>query len=445
MPRGIKNRPRLNTRLKTSVFLLFILLCGLSSGSAQSGGEPEIGRGRAMLSEIKGEIKEHYYDPGFHSMDVDARFKAAEEKLKQSTSLGQTFSIIAQAVADLNDSHTFFIPPSRAIRTEYGWQMRMYGDKCFVVAVKPGSDAEAKGVKVGDEVTAVNGIGLTRETFSKLQYLYHMLRPQPGLRVDLRSPAGEERQLEVMAKVVNLDKVILHPGIIFYSFGEAASDGLLRTENFQEISSTAIVWQLPSFSVPEDKMDEAMKRVGKYRTLIIDLRDNPGGYIKALEQLAGYFFDKDVQIAERKGRKKMEPMVAQAHKDRKFNGKIVVLVDSESASCSELFARLMQLEKRGVVIGDVTAGAVMQSSVHNLRYGGLTSIFYGASITNADVIMSDGKSLERVGVIPDELLLPTAADLAQGRDPMLARAAALAGVTLEPEKAGALFPIKWKK
>jgi C-terminal processing protease CtpA/Prc len=72
-------------------------------------------------------------------------------------------------------------------------------------------------------------------------------------------------------------------------------------------------------------------------------------------------------------------------------------------------------------------------------------MYYGASITNADVIMSDGKSLEHVGVTPDELLLPTAADLAAKRDPVLSRAAALVGMQLAPEKAGAMFPIEWRK
>jgi C-terminal processing protease CtpA/Prc len=68
---------------------------------------------------------------------------------------------------------------------------------------------------------------------------------------------------------------------------------------------------------------------------------------------------------------------------------------------------------------------------------------YATSISSADLEMSDGQSLERVGVAPDEVLLPTADDLAKGRDPVMAHAVKLAGAEMSPQAAGKLFPVEW--
>jgi carboxyl-terminal processing protease len=121
-----------------------------------------------------------------------------------------------------------------------------------------------------------------------------------------------------------------------------------------------------------------------------------------------------------------------------------VLVDNGSTSASEILARVVQIEKRGIVIGDRSGGMVMESRYHPFSIGESSTVFYGASITDADIIMTDGASLEHVGVTPDKVMLPTGADLRDRLDPVLSYAASLAGVKLDPKEAGELFPIKWK-
>jgi carboxyl-terminal processing protease len=437
----------------TFATVLIAGLCLIAPRALQSAlAQPDLNfqreRGRIMLKVIKDELKKEYYDPDFHGMDVEARFKTAEEKIKEAESVGHVFGIIGQVLLDLNDSHTFFLPPSRANRTEYGWQMQAVGDKVFVIAVKPGSDAEKKGVKVGDQVLSLHGFQPSREALWKLTYMFYALRPQPGLRVVLQSPEGQQRQLDVMANIKQ-GKAMLDLASRGADWDdliqELEEEDRLDRQRYVEASDTLFIWKMPTFATGEQAVEDVMRKARKRETLILDLRGNPGGYVSTLQWFTGYFFDKEIKIADLKGRKEMKPQTSQPHRDRNFKGKLIVLVDSGSGSAAEVFARVVQLEKRGVVIGDRTAGAVMQSRGFRQMLGEGSGVIYGASITNADVIMTDGKSLERVGVTPDELLLPTAADLAANRDPVLSRAAAMAGFELPPDKVGAMFPVEWRK
>ena len=59
--------------------------------------------------------------------------------------------------------------------------------------------------------------------------------------------------------------------------------------------------------------------------------------------------------------------------------------------------------------------------------------------------MTDGQSLEHTGVVPDKVILPTASDIANDRDPVLAQAAEMVDVKISPEEAGKFFPFEWPR
>ena len=415
-----------------------------AQASKASGFDKE--RGHDIVDQIKSDLKKQYYDPSFHGMDVEARFKQADEKINSASSIGHIFGIIAQALTELEASHTFFLPPGRSARTEYGWEMQMIGDQCFVTAVKPGSDAEAKGLKEGDEIWKIDNFVPTRDNFWKIGYYYHALRPQPGMRLIVKKPSGKEEQLAILAKITPLKRVVdLNSGDIFDLIREAETSARLYRQRYVEMGDELFIWKMPHFELEDEEIDSMMGKVRKRKALILDLRGNGGGYVVTLQRLAGYFFDHDVKIADRKGRKEMKPQMAKTRGDKVFKGRVVIVVDSRSASAAEIFARLIQLENRGRVIGDRSAGAVMESRQFPHHSGVDVVAFFGLSVTDADVVMADGKSLEKLGVTADETVLPTAADLAAKRDPVLARAAELLGVKLDSDKAGALFPIEWRK
>ena len=439
-----------NPFFRRAVLALVVTLCAANfapAARAQSKAdlERDRNRGKVMLALVKDYMKEYYYDPKYRGMDLEARFKAADAKIGEAQSLSQVLGVIAQALAELNDSHTFFIPPPRPVDVDYGWKMQAVGDRVFVTAVKPGSDAEAQGLKPGDEVLSVDGFRPTRPTLWKIEYNYNVLRPSPGKRVVVRAPDGAERELALKAKVEKLDKAV-NLTQLFNEYDEDREDSKKLPRFYEEGAGAdgVFIWRLREFGFTESKVDEMISKARKHKALVLDLRGNGGGAVKTLQRMLGYVFDRDVKVGEVKRRKETKPLVAKTRGGEKvFKGTLVVLVDSESGSASEVFARVVQLEKRGTVVGDLTAGAVMMSTQRPGLLGDQSSgnmIQYGLSVTEADIIMADGQSLEHVGVTPDVMLLPTAEDLRTRRDPVLARAVGLAGGRMAPEKAGLLFP-----
>ena len=430
-----------------SASLLLILATSTGSVVGQSLSSNDRSVGHIMLQNVKTAIKKNYYDPNFHGVNLDETFKAADAKINQATSNGQVFGIIAQAVRSLNDTHTSFTPPPRALHISYDWQIQMIGDHCYITAIKPGTDAEAKGLKPGDIVHVVDGYKLSRENFELFRYLYNALQPQPALSLVVQSPGEQPRKVDYHATTRQGKKAL--------DLMSASTDywDLVREEQeydhiyehrFKGFGDDLYIWKMPQFDMPVLRVNEFMEKANKYKTLILDLRGNGGGYVDTLKQVIGDLFEQDVKLGDRKQRKDTKPMVAKTRGHDVFKGQLIVLVDNGSASASELLARVTQIEKRGTVIGDLTAGAVMESKHYPFEIGEGNVTLYGASITDADIIMTDGKSLEHAGVTPDKLMLPTGADLRSQSDPVLSYAASLAGVKLDPKDAGALFPIRWK-
>jgi carboxyl-terminal processing protease len=324
-------------------------------------------------------------------------------------------------------------------------EMQPIGDSdCFVTVVRPGSDAEKKGLKPGDQVLTVNGYSAIREDMWKIKYVFDILRPQPGLRLVVRSPEGTTRQIDALASMRATERI--KDLLDYQTFAEErAEHKRIHHARFVEYGKDAIIWKLPDFMFDSDEAKKMLDQIRAHDALVLDLRGNPGGSMEFLAHFLGGTFDREVKIADRVRRNGVKPELAKSRGDKTFSGKLIVLVDSESASASEVFARVVQLEKRGVVVGDLSSGSVMESVLYPNSIGRMAITFYSSSITEADLIMGDGKSLERVGVMPDTRILPKPSDLAAGRDPALAYAAGLVGLKLTPEEAGKLFPVEWPR
>lgn len=401
-------------------------------------------RVESMLEHARDEISSTYYDSTFHGFDLAAEYDTAAARIRAATVIDRAFAAVAQFALDLHDSHTFFVPPQRTVWAEYGWDMAIIGDSCFVLDVASGSDAERQGVRPGDKLLSVNGFQPTRDNLWQLLYLYRLLMPQPALRVAVVSPAGTSRTLALAAKVHEGKNILDLTGrdggddiARLIRDAERAEDE--RRSEVLKYGTDILVWKLPTFAVSEADIRYAFKLARQRKTLVLDLRGNSGGPVSILRTLVGQLSRDSVIVGTQQERRKQVPLIAKGSGDDAFTGQLIVLVDSRSASASEVVARVVQLTSRGRVLGDRTAGAVMRARYHGFALGTQTMVFYGFNITDADLVMADGSRLEGVGVIPDEQILPSAEDLAADRDPVLARALTLVGGSISAAEAGGLL------
>jgi C-terminal processing protease CtpA/Prc len=432
-------------RHRTAVTLLvaFVAHCVVAAAQSKDMTNTERFQVDSMLSQVSSDLTRHYYDPKLHGVDWPVKVSLAREQIKQEKSLNMAMAHVAAALDSLNDSHTFLIPPRRPYILDHGWTVQVIGEKCFVTRVRPKGDAEIHGVKPGDQLLAINGYRIGRDNLRKIEFAFNVLRPLPQLTLTLRDAHGQERkigldaQFRQRAHVKDLDMTTIQN--MELDEEDWAREQHVRTVEF---GSDLLIAKLHSFMFAEGELNKLMSASRKHKVLILDLRENPGGAIEVLKSLVGSLFDHDVKIFDHVGRDSTKPIVAKST-HHPFDGKLFVLIDSKSASCSELLARIVQVEKRGAVIGDRSSGSVMESKRYSYSAGTDMVMFYGASITDADLLMPDGHSLEHVGVTPDELALPTADDLATGRDPVLAHVAELAGVKITSESAGQAFPYDW--
>ena len=414
--------------------LLWLLLLGVSLVAQPGLSSHDRDLVLVMLRRARADVEKHYYDPTFHGVDLKAELGRAAQRLKTAPSLPDAFSIVADFLERFDDSHTAFIPPSLGRRVDYGWQMAVVGDRTLIVHVDPNSDAAARGLSPGDRVLLLNAVTPSRANVSRLFYYYRFIRPQARQRIAVLKPDGSAQTIDVASRVSN--RAAVDQGDLVTEIDQLIERGRDRTA---AVGERVLVWKMAVFGRPES-VDAVIAKARRYDTLVLDLRGNGGGAVTALQELVSRCFDREVVVAietRRDGRPTRE--VARPARSA-FTGRLIVLVDSRSASASEMFARIVQIEARGTVIGDRTAGAVMRSHLFP-HQADLTSAvaFYATSVTVADVRMSDGGSLEKTGVEPDEVVLPRPSDLAAGRDPVLAHAIGLAGGSITPEEAGGLF------
>jgi C-terminal processing protease CtpA/Prc len=439
-------------RLRRLAAFVAVTMAGVAHpAAAQTGGldREMYERGHRMLLQIQEDLKKYYYDSTFHGVDLDRRIQLADSNLQHAQNANYMLAVLAQVAQDLHSSHTRFFPPGRMNRVDYGYSSQCYGEDCFVTKVDPKSDAATKGLKRGDRVLAIDNFALNRAGFWTLDYVYGQLNPRAGERLIVDHPDGGRDTILALARIIKGQKTFDWTNMddVGRLIGEIEDDQNRPTHIYREIGDSVLIWKMPSFVYGnEGPIDDMIELAKKHRAVIFDLRRDRGGAVLTEQYLLGQFFDHDVRIGTMVTRGRKEVFIAKpVHGDDPYRGFLVVLIDSWSASAAEIFARVMQLERRAVIVGDRSMGAVETSMSYNHTVGFERVLEYGLQVSISDVIMSDGNRLEGIGVTPDSLVIPTGADIAARRDVVMAKALEIVGVHRTPDEAAVLSGMRKKR
>lgn len=239
----------------------------------------------------------------------------------------------------------------------------------YVLDVFEGSSAYEGGIKVGDIITKINDIDIT--TISQEEFLTIIKNSESKLKLKIKR-GEEELSFELTKTKVNLKSVSSE--IINDEYGYIKID-IFALNTYEQFKSAL------------DKITSS-----NIKGLIIDLRGNPGGHLTTAENILSLLINKDKVIYQISNQGKNEKFYSKGTKDYKLP--IVVLVDSDSASASELVASALMEQLNAIVIGQTTYGKGTVQELVDLPSG------KQYKVTTKQWLTSLGKELEKNGVTP---------------------------------------------
>ncbi len=316
------------------------------------------------------------------------------------------YGAVAGMVGSLDDPYSIFLDPETAAMFEselsgtfqgIGAEIGIKEDQLKVIAPLPGTPAEKSGLRAGDSIMAIDGV----ETF--------------GLPIDeavrrIRGDEGTEVKLLIMREGDDIKEYGIFRGKI------TVDSVRWRTE---ERSGRRIgVIQLFHFNETTDPaFEEAVQGIMLQNPdgVILDLRNDPGGFLDTAVDVAGEWIQHDVVVQE----KFSDGSVRNYSSDglaRFVDVPTVVLVNGGSASASEIVAGALQQQGKATVVGEQTFG---KGSVQDyIEFDDGSAL----KLTIALWLTPDGQSIDQSGITPDQVVELTVDDFNSDRDPQYDRA-----------------------
>ncbi len=241
----------------------------------------------------------------------------------------------------------------------------------YILATFPGSAALKAKLKFGDKIVAVNGINVLEKASD---FVRGKLRGPDGTSLKITVERAATNRLETIelrrGRVPQPsipDSYILRPGIGYISL----------TEGFNFTTN--------------DEFDAALKSLHRQgmRSLILDLRGNGGGIVDQAVKVAEKFLPAGTVIVTQRGRSRIDNRVWRSENAKPETVPLVLLVDENTASASEIVAGALQDCDRALIVGDKTFGKGLVQSVLDLPSGS------GLTLTSARYLTPSGRSIQR--------------------------------------------------
>lgn len=312
-------------------------------------------------------------------------------------------ALIHAYVQSYGDKYTQYFSPNEVISFQtmidgdfegIGAYVEWDTNGIYISGVLPGSPAQESGLLPGDIIQSVDG-----ETM-------HAKTAEDAVR-KIRWPAGTPVVLEIFSTVLGAKKsvTILRKKLEIPIISD-------------ELKGNILVIHLFSFNdhSRDDVQNVLQKYSGKYKSVILDLRNNGGGTLQSAVDVGSLFLKKDVVIATVDGQ---NPETYISHGNNNFTFPLFVLVNGQTASAAEILASALHFHLKAPLLGTQTYGKWSVQQIFSLTNGGEIKVTI-AHWHTADNILLDG-----VGLAPTVTILPTLEDMTSGKDGQLESATKL--------------------
>ena len=256
-----------------------------------------------------------------------------------------------------------------------GISIGVRGNKVTIIEVMDGYSAQKQGLRVGDVLVEAAGQKITPENVDEISSL---VKGKPGSIVNLRVLRNGDK--DTLSFNLVREEVMVK-SLAYYGFYPTNSNNVyLKVTSFSRSASDEVLKAL-----------KELKSKREIKSIVLDLRNNPGGLLDVAVDICENFLPKNSLVVSTKGRDEASKKSYYSNQEPLLgNSKLVVLINGNSASASEIVAGAIQDHDRGVLLGTKSFGKGLVQTITPLDYN--TSI----KITTAKYYTPSGRCIQKI-------------------------------------------------